>query len=396
MPCVFPVLSIKALHFAQLAHDNPWSVRRHGLVFSAGVLVSFACIAGLLLGLRAGGAQIGWGFQLQSPLFITLLAYLLFILALSLSGFLTIGNSLTNLGQGFAARSGYPGVFATGVLATLVATPCTAPFMGTALGFALTQPWPVAIGIFQALGVGFALPYLLLSFKPSLLRLLPKPGPWMERFKEFLAFPLYGTVAWLIWVLSQQTGSNGIAAVLAGLIFIAFAGWLIKIGSQMAMGWRLLGRLGVTTALITALALATLPTTTDSRSSQPPSLNATATTWEPFSKARLKALRAVDRPVFINFTAAWCITCLVNERIALSSPRVKATLKAQGITYLKADWTNRDPEITQMLTSFERSGVPLYVLYPPGQTSDAIVLPQILTESLVLNAIKALQDNDPS
>lgn len=396
MPCVFPVLSIKALHFAQLAHDNPWVVRRHGLVFSAGVLVSFACIAGLLLGLRTGGAQIGWGFQLQSPLFITLLAYLLFVLALSLSGLLTIGNSLTNIGQSLTNRSGYSGVFATGVLATLVATPCTAPFMGTALGFALTQPWPVALIIFQALGIGFALPYLALSFQPSLLRFLPKPGPWMERFKEFLAFPLYGTVAWLVWVISQQTGSNGVAAVLAGLVFIAFAAWLIKVISTGALGWRLLGQLGVLSVIIAALAIATLPTPKASLPSQPSSSNTTATAWEPFSKARFNALRAADRPVFVNFTAAWCITCLVNERVALSSPRVKANLEAQGITYLKADWTNRDPDITEMLASFERSGVPLYVLYPPQQSSSPIVLPQILTESLVLKAIKGLQDSDPS
>jgi thiol:disulfide interchange protein DsbD len=396
MPCVFPVLSIKALHFAQLAHHDAWLVRLHGLIFSAGVLVSFACIAGLLLGLRAGGAQIGWGFQLQSPFFITLLAYLLFFLALSLSGLVTIGNSLTNIGQGFAARSGYPGVFATGVLATLVATPCTAPFMGTALGFALTQPWPVALSVFIALGVGFALPYLLLSFKPALLRFLPKPGIWMERFKEFLAFPLYGTVAWLVWVLSQQTGSDGVAAVLAGLIAIAFGVWLIKLVSTGSLGWRLLGRLGVLSVFMAALAVATLPTTTESFTSQPSSTKATAKSWEPFSKARLQALRAADRPVFINFTAAWCITCLVNERIALSSPRVKASLAAKRITYLKADWTNRDPDITAMLTSFERSGVPLYVLYPPGRTSNPVVLPQILTESLVLKAIKGLQDSDPS
>lgn len=396
MPCVFPVLSIKALHLVQQTYDNPWTVRLQGFVFSAGVLVSFACIAGLLLVLRAGGTQIGWGFQLQSPLFITLLAYLLFFLALSLSGLMTIGNSLTNIGQGFASRSGYSGVFATGVLATLVATPCTAPFMGTALGFAITQPWPVALSIFQALGVGFALPYLLLSFNPSLLRFLPKPGPWMERFKEFLAFPLYGTVAWLVWVLSQQTGSNGVAAVLAGLIFIAFAGWLTQIVSEGTLGWRLIGRLGVLTVLMGALAVATLPTTTESFNSQPLSSNVRATYWEPFSKTRFNALRAADRPVFINFTAAWCITCLVNERTALSSPRVKASLAAKGITYLKADWTNRDPDITKMLTSFERSGVPLYILYPPGRTSNPIVLPQILTESLVLKAIKGLQDSDPS
>jgi thiol:disulfide interchange protein DsbD len=396
MPCVFPILSIKALHFAQLAHDNPWAVRRHGLIFSAGVMVSFACIAGLLLGLRTGGAEIGWGFQLQSPLFITLLAYLFFILALSLSGLLVIGNSLTSIGQSLTTRSGYSGVFATGVLATLVATPCTAPFMGTALGYALTQPWPVALSIFQALGLGFALPYLTLSFQPSLLCFLPKPGPWMERFKEFLAFPLYGTVAWLVWVLSQQTGSDGVAAVLTGLIFIAFAAWLRKIIGTGALGWRLMGRLGILTVLIAALAVATLPTNTESFTSQPSSSHAIETAWEPFSKARLSALRAADRPVFVNFTAAWCITCLVNERVALSSPRVKASLAAQGITYLKADWTNRDPTITEMLTSFERSGVPLYVLYPSGRRSSPIILPQILTESLVLKAIQGLQDSDPT
>lgn len=398
MPCVFPVLSVKVLHFAHQAHNAPTAVRWHGVVFTTGVLVSFALIAGLLLLLRAGGAQIGWGFQLQSPFFVTTLAYLLFILGLSLSGALTLGARLMDLGSGWATRSDYMGTFATGGLATLVATPCTAPFMGTALGYALTQPWPTALAVFQALGFGFALPYLVLSFKPSLLRFLPKPGPWMARFKEFLAFPLYATAAWLIWVLSQQTGPTGVAVALTGLILIALAIWLLGTTAAVSRRWRLLGRLSAVAALISALALAQLPQAiTPDSLPQTAMSNPKAGDWELFSPQRLAELRAGNQPVFVNFTAAWCITCLVNERVALSSPRVKAGLAEAGITYLKADWTNHDPAITTMLASFGRSGVPLYVLYPPAQQgTEPIVLPQILTESLVLKAIKSLENTDPS
>lgn len=389
MPCVFPVLSIKALSFVQQAHQAPREVRWHGLAFTAGVLVCFTMIAGMLIALRAGGAQIGWGFQLQSPVFVTLLAYLLFAMALSLSGVFTLGSTLMGVGGSLATRPGYSGSFATGALATLVATPCTAPFMGTALGFALTQPWLVSLAIFQALGLGMALPYLLLSFSPALRRFLPRPGPWLERFKEMLAFPLYATAAWLVWVLSLQTGSAGVAVALTGMILLAFAAWLVRATAAAGPRWYWAARLGAGAAMVLALVLVRLPAATGPTVSQAPGLTQQGVAWEPFSKERLAELQAENRPVLVNFTAAWCITCLVNERVALNSPRVAGSLAGKGVAYLKADWTSRDPVITQMLASFGRSGVPLYVLYP-SQKAQSVILPQLLTETLLLQAIQEL------
>lgn len=387
MPCVLPVLSMKALSLVKQAQLAPAAVRREGLAFTAGVLVSFAVVAGTLLALRAAGTQIGWGFQLQSPWFVALLAYLLFVLALSLSGSLVLGGSWLGIGSRLTSRPGLSGAFASGALATVVATPCTGPFMGAALGFALTQPWPTALAVFQALGLGLALPYLLLSFRPSLLRFLPKPGAWMERLKELLAFPLYATVAWLIWVLSQQTGPDGVSAVLAGLILIAFALWLWRLPAVGRSLW--LSRFGAGTALVAALWLTQWPVA----SSTGPGLatanaNATGPRWEAFSPARLAELQAANRPIFLNATAAWCITCLVNERVALSSPQVAAAFAERGITYLKADWTNRDPAVTRLLAEFEHGGVPLYVYYPAGGAAPPRRLPPLLTETLLLETIQ--------
>ncbi|MCP5420009.1 MAG: thioredoxin family protein [Gammaproteobacteria bacterium] len=390
MPCVFPILSMKALNFVDKAHKAPWEVRRHGLAFTLGVSCSFAVIAGLLIALRYGGAQIGWGFQLQSPLFVTLLAYLMFAVGLSFSGAITLGDSLMNVGGGLAARKGYAGSFFTGALATVVATPCSAPFMGTALGFALTQPWPVALGIFQGLGLGLAMPYLLLSFFPTLFNFLPRPGPWMERFKEFLAFPMYGTAVWLLWVLTLQTGPQGIAAALTGLVLIAFAAWLYKNTRQSANPWRSVGRLGAIAALLLAVSLNVLPAAghpDQNLAASPIRTHGDGPAWEPFSAERLTALRDAGQPVFLNFTAAWCITCLVNERVALSSPRLASAFSERGITYLKGDWTNQDKEISKALETFGRSGVPLYVYYPPGIRSEPVLLPQLLTESIVLEQL---------
>jgi thiol:disulfide interchange protein DsbD len=261
--------------------------------------------------------------------------------------------------------------------------------MGTALGFALTQPWLVSLAIFQALGLGMALPYLLLSFSPALRRFLPRPGPWLERFKEMLAFPLYATAAWLVWVLSLQTGSAGVAVALAGIILLAFAAWLVRATAAAGPHWYWAARLGAVAAMVLALALVRLPAATGPAVSQAPGLTQQGVAWEPFSKERLAELQAENRPVLVNFTAAWCITCLVNERVALNSPRVAGSLAGKGVAYLKADWTSRDPVITQMLASFGRSGVPLYVLYP-SQKAQSVILPQLLTETLLLQAIQEL------
>ncbi|MEE4377139.1 MAG: protein-disulfide reductase DsbD domain-containing protein [Candidatus Competibacteraceae bacterium] len=391
MPCVFPVLSIKALSLIDKTKKAPWEVRRHGMVFAVGVLICFAGIAGLLIALRAGGAQIGWGFQLQSPVFVTLLAYLMFAVGLSLSGVFTVGGSLMGLGSGLAARGGYSGSFFTGVLATLVATPCSAPFMGAALGFALTQPWPVSLAIFEALGFGLAFPYLVMSFFPAVFKYLPKPGTWMVRFREFLAFAMYGTTVWLVWVLTLQTGPKGIAAALTGLVAIAFAAWLFSSTRESGRHGRMLGNVATVFTVVVALSLVGLPVfnTSNAKQADPTQHNKAGQgpVWEPFSRQRLAELRAAGRPVFINFTAAWCITCLVNERVALSSARLAAVFAEKGIVYLKADWTNHDPEITQVLSEFGRSGVPLYVYYPEGVQSETILLPQLLTEAGVLKEL---------
>ena len=385
MPCVLPVLSVKALGLVRHASERPAVLRAHGLAYAAGVLLSFALVAGALIALRTAGEQLGWGFQLQSPAFVTALAWLFFAVALSFSGIIVVSG-----GHALAARSGYVGSFAAGALATVAATPCTAPFMGAAVGFAVTQPWPTALLVFEALGLGLALPYLLLSFVPAWSRFLPKPGRWMERLKELLAFPLYASAAWLVWVVSQQAGPYGVGAALAGIVLIGFAAWLHRsLGSAGAL-WR-----GAATWSIAALLpllivgiVALGPLGAGTRSSAPEAV-AGGIDWEPFSPERLDGLRASGKPVFVNFTAAWCVTCLVNERVALRSAVVADAFAKKGVTALKADWTSRDPAISRMLGSLGRSGVPLYVLYRPGAGADAVstLLPQILTEGAVIDAL---------
>ncbi len=394
MPCVLPVLSVKALGLVQHSSGRPALLRAHGLAYAAGVLVSFAVVAGALIALRAGGEQLGWGFQLQSPAFVTLLAWLFFTVALSFSGVIVVGGRFAGAGQALAARSGYVGSFAAGALATVAATPCTAPFMGAAVGFAVTQPWPIALLVFEALGLGLALPYLVLALVPAWSRFLPKAGPWMERLRQFLAFPLYASAAWLVWVVSQQAGSRGVGAALAGIVLIAFALWLHQaLGSVRAL-WRRTAILAVA-ALLPALIVGIValgPLGAGTRSPAPGVAAAGGVGWEPFSPERLAALRASGKPVFVNFTAAWCVTCLVNERVAFRSAAVADVFARKGVVALKADWTTRDPVISQVLGSLGRSGVPLYVLYPPGAAArpgsgTPTVLPQILTEGAVIEAI---------
>lgn len=385
MPCVFPVLSLKVLGVVQQASETASRVRLHGLAYTAGILVSFALLSGLLLVLRAGGAEIGWGFQLQSPGFVAVLAYLLFALGLSLSGVFHIGGSFMGIGHSLASRPGLSGSFFTGVLATVVATPCTAPFMGAAVGFALLQPAPVAVGIFLSLGLGLALPFLILSFVPALHRLLPRPGAWMVRFQQALAFPLYGTVAWLVWVLQRQVGPEALAAVLAGLVLVAFAAWAWAASRESRGAMRRVGSALGIGAAAAALLLARLPAGAE-RSAAAPAVSAADSIAEPWSEERLEQLRAEGKPVFVNFTAAWCVTCLVNERTTLGTERVRSLFAEKGITYLKGDWTNEDPAITAALERHGRSGVPLYLYYPAGG-GEPKVLPQILTEEIVRDAL---------
>jgi thiol:disulfide interchange protein DsbD len=389
MPCVFPVLSIKALSLVSHANHSALQIRLQGVAYTLGVLASFALLGGALIALKAGGAQVGWGFQFQSPLFVLAVAYLMFAVGLSLSGVFTIGSSITGIGSSLADRTGYAGSFFTGVLATIVATPCTAPFMAAALGYAVAQPPLKLLAVFLSLGLGLAMPYLLLTCWPVLQRRLPRPGAWMERAKQVLAFPMYAAAVWLVWVLAQQAGANAVAVALGGMLAIAFAAWLYdttRFSSSLAQ------RSGAGVAAVAlVIALAGGYSGIESGVANAAIKDASSTEkskhWEAYSPERLQALLAEGRPVFLNFTAAWCISCLVNERVALSDSKVVDAFRNSGITYLKGDWTNRDPQITTILSKFGRSGVPLYALYPTGTNAKPVELPQILTPEIVLNAI---------
>ncbi len=380
MPCVLPVLGIKVLGFVKEAGEKRHRLAGHGLAYAAGVLFSFALLASALLTLRAGGESLGWGFQLQSPVLVALLAYLMLLVGLNLSGVFTLGSGLMGAGQSLTAGRGLANTFAVGVLAAVVASPCTAPFMGSALGFAITRPITEAMLIFLALGAGFALPVLLLSLLPAWVRFLPRPGPWMKAFQQALAFPMYATAAWLLWVLSQQTDARGYGAALAGLVLLALAAWLY--GRWQPSGWRL-GLLGIGATALMALAVAPL-------TRMPSSSGAAALPeYPPWSEQRVQELLAEGRPVFVNFTAAWCITCKVNERVALATRETRELFESRDVAYLVADWTRRDPKITRQLERHGRSGVPLYLLYSPS-AGQPRVLPQLLTEGLIADVIQTL------
>jgi thiol:disulfide interchange protein DsbD len=382
MPCVFPVLSLKLLSFAAVA--DPAKRHHHGIAYTAGVLASFAALGGALIALRAGGAAIGWGFQLQSPLVVGLLAYLMLAMGLSLSGVAEFGLGMTGIGGRLAEREGLAGAFFTGVLASVVATPCTAPFMGAALGAALIAPAPLALAIFFALGMGLAAPLLAASFVPRVARLLPRPGKWMELAKQILAFPLYATVAWLVWVLIQEVGPEAALMALFGLVLVGFAVWVYGRTRFAATTGRRVGGALAVAALALAVVAAAMLSPVPGRA--PPISDGLA--YEPFTPARLAALNADHKPVFVNLTAAWCLTCIVNERATLDRDAVRQAFTAHKIVALKGDWTRQDPEIAQFLQSFGRSGVPLYLLYDGNGA--ATVLPQLLTEGEVIDAVGKL------
>jgi thiol:disulfide interchange protein len=380
MPCVFPVLALKALSLAESAHDRP-RARRDGLAYLAGVVVAFVALAGLLLTLRAGGAALGWGFQLQLPWVVGALAFLMIAVGLSLSGVFEIGGAFMGAGQALTTRSGARGAFFTGLLAVVVASPCTAPFMGPALGFAITQPTVLALAVFVALALGLALPLVLISFVPALARVLPRPGAWMETLKQAMAFPMYLTALWLLWVLGQQAGVDGMTQAAAGAIALAFALWLF--GRPAGAGAsRIVRGVAMTAALVACIAsLWTLEAVAPSATASG------AHAYEPYSAERLAELRSANRPVLVNMTAAWCITCLANERVALSTDAVRDAFKQHDVVYLKGDWTNQDAAITTYLAEFGRNGVPLYTIYPRGGGSPR-VLPQVLTPTLVADALR--------
>ena len=386
MPCVFPVLGIKVMSFVQHAHGDKVNLRKQGLAFLFGVLVSFWALAGLLAVLRAAGESIGWGFQLQSPAFVTLLALLFLLMALNLSGVFEFGlrlqSAVGNL-YGRAKRSDLMDAFLSGVLATVVATPCTAPFMGAALGFTLAQPAYISFLVFTFIALGMATPILLLSMFPGWLRYLPKPGIWMDAFKQFMAFPLFATVAWLAWVLGSQQGNDGVGMLLIGMVIVAFGAWLYG-------RWQLERPVGAVVAglfLLIAGATIAWPASTPVRIAGGAGTADTADNWLPFSKQKVAELRGQGRAVFIDFTATWCITCQVNKRTTLNQQDVLKRFADQNIVRMKADWTVKDPAITEALAEFGRNGVPLYVYYPAG--GEPRILPELLTPAIVLAAIGA-------
>ena len=380
MPCVFPVLSMKAAALAGHAHE-PRTARLHGVTFLLGVLTTFLVLAGALIVARAAGQTAGWGFQLQSPPVIAALALLMLLIALNLSGVFHIGGSVQGAGAGLAGRSGVAGAFFTGVLAVVVAAPCTAPFMAAAMGYAVVQPSAVALAVFAALGLGLAAPFVLVSFTPALLRRLPRPGPWMETLQRLLAFPMYGAAAWLMWIFARQTGVAGQAELLAAAWLLALGAWLF--GRSQRSGRPLPFRLASgTAAVLVAAWLGLTALGAPEAQAGSPTLDEQAYTPE-----RLEALRAEGRPVFVNFTADWCVTCKVNERVALSSAEVSRTFQETGVVYLKGDWTSRDPVIAEALAEHGRAGVPLYLLYAPGAAQPRI-LPQLLTKGAVIRALE--------
>ena len=393
MPCVFPILSIKILGFVQQAGEEKQKIRNHGLIFGLGVLVSFWVLSGLLLLLRAGGEGLGWGFQLQSSGFIVFLVFLLFVLALNLLGVFEIGTSIIGVGGKISRKSGYGGSFFSGVLATIVATPCTAPFMGAALAYALSQPPINSFMVFTSLALGMALPYILLSFFPALLKLLPKPGAWMESFKQFMAFPLFATIIWLLWVLGLQSGTENIAKLLMGLLGAGIACWIFG-------KWGSYSRTPKTRTIATFLALVffiagcwlAIPKVVEKPLGENKSegkISEWGLEWEPFSEEKVNELLAEGKPVFIDFTAAWCLTCQANKVVVFNSDEVIQRFKNKGIVPVKADWTNRNSEITMALAAYGRSGVPLYVVYN-GKGDSPKILPEVLKPSIVLNAFDEL------
>jgi thiol:disulfide interchange protein DsbD len=385
------VLFLKGLALVHSGHRELHKLRAHGLVYTAGIVVSFWALVAVLLGLRAAGATLGWGFQFQSPVFLALMAGLLFFLGLSLAGQFEIGLTLTGAGGALASRQGYTGSFFTGVLAVVVATPCTAPFMGAAIGYALSAPAAVTFAVFTALALGLAAPYAVLTLQPAWTRLLPRPGVWMEILRQAISVPIFITVIWLAWVLAQAYGAGVLGALLASFLLLAIAGWFL--GRWPARRW---STVVAAVILLGVVVLATLAprwfAMADVQADHAGSAalnSASAGSWQPWSAEAVSHYQAQGRPVFVDFTASWCLSCQVNERVALDQPAVQQAFKNANVALLRADWTRHDEAITQALTALGRSGVPAYALYAPGETSPRL-LPEVLTPGIVTDAVSKL------
>ena len=354
------------------------------MVYTAGILVSFWALVGVLLGLRAAGATLGWGFQFQSPVFLALMAGLLFFLGLSLAGQFEIGLTLTSAGGSLAAKQGYTGSFFTGVLAVIVATPCTAPFMGAAIGYALAQSAAVTFAVFTALALGLAAPYVALTLQPAWTRLLPKPGAWMEVLRQAISVPIFATVIWLAWVLAELMARVRLLALLTSFLLIAIAGWFLgrwpaKRWAAAVAGLILLSVVGL--SIFVSRNMITAPETLSAPEMQG--------LWQPWSEEAVSRSLATGQPVFVDFTASWCLSCQVNERVALHRPEVVQAFQAKNVVLMKADWTRHDEAITQALAALGRSGVPAYALYTPGH-SEPELLPEVLTPGIVTDALNKL------
>jgi thiol:disulfide interchange protein len=384
MPCVFPVLFLKGLALVNSGSEERHKLRAHGLVYTAGIVVSFWILVGVLLGLRAAGSRLGWGFQFQSPVFLFLMAALLFFLGLSLAGQFEIGLSLTSAGGGLAAKQGYTGSFFTGVLAVIVATPCTAPFMGAAIGYALAAPALATFAVFTALALGLAAPYLALTLQPAWTRILPRPGGWMEVLRQAVSVPIFGTVIWMAWVVAQTYGATMLAALLVAFLLLAIAGWFL--GRWPAKGWSavLAGMIVLCVVGLSVYSANALAATPQMRAS-----SGQEGVWEPWSAETVSRYQAQGRPVFVDFTASWCLSCQVNERVALTRPEVKKAFADANVALLKADWTQHDDAISQTLEKLGRNGVPVYALYVPGQSNPRL-LPEALTPGIVIDALTQL------
>jgi thiol:disulfide interchange protein DsbD len=384
MPCVFPVLFLKGLSLVNSGNEERLRLRVHGFVYASGILASFWALVGVLLGLKAAGATLGWGFQFQSPVFLSLMAGLLFFLGLSLAGQFEIGITLTGAGASLAAKQGYTGSFFTGVLAVVVATPCTAPFMGAALGYALSQSAAVTFAVFSVLALGLAVPYVALTLQPAWTRILPKPGVWMEVLKQAVAIPIFGTAIWLAWVLAGAYGASLLAALLTCFLLLAIAGWFL--GRWPARRWAAVVASLIILAVIGLSVVAPRKLAATPETSSSPVL---PTGWQPWSAQAVTLAHSAGRPVLVDFTAKWCLSCQVNERAALEQPEVEKALQDSNVLLLKADWTRYDDSITQALRSMGRSGVPAYALYTPGQSQPEL-LPEVLTPGIVIDAVAKL------
>ncbi len=386
MPCVLPVISLKVISFKGDA--------RHGLLFALGVLVSFWIIAGVLIGLRAGGHLLGWGFQFQDPAVVVITAVLFFLIGLNLFGVFEVGTLLTRMGGASRGKGGGAGSLLSGMFATAVATPCTAPFMGVAIGFALTHSWEASFGVFSALALGMAAPYLVLSVVPGLVSLLPKPGPWMDTFRQVMAFPMMAAAVWMVSVLAALSGAAAVILLLGALLAAGMGAWVWGRWGVIARGRAVRAAAGSVAILLavggTAVAAGLLPAVgsvpAETSRIDPARADPAAPYWEQWSQARVDELRRKGTPVFLDFTAKWCLSCQVNERVALDSPAVRGRFAQAGVATLRADWTDGNDDISRALAGFGRASVPLYVFYPSGG-KEAVVLPELLTPGIVLSVV---------